>query len=620
MNKSTLRLFNAVLIDEVNNQPLDSQVVKRAFRNGYVLSPRIIPTENLLGDIESVLGISGVKANAAFHKSWKVVQDSDLETLVLQQIFHYMTTYGAEFWGTYREELVFIPHEQLDLPELEKDLPLIVVQGLTADELRIRCVDLGSGIALGKETLDDLMVVFEGLRLTDREFVYHLGNRELKTRLYDLYNMVPKDPEEYLRYVVSKLTDESLLIKNRQLIWKLENANGKFLDTLLKDAPKDLASIFFRYKPLFLAMKRVSRNKRFFNQLRRQADDLHKPLPVDYLNNVTAQIKQGTLQLGELQDRLANASVFRKIRLAYALSYRCEANSSIVYRVRNGRSWATEFNWRGDAKLLIRAFDLVIQSIAEGMRKNVDGKVIYIPEYVHYALPATEKQFTGNFPSGTYVTVPEDLIVGIHWTDTKDRIDLDLSLIGASGKLGWDRSYRTADRTVLFSGDMTAAPEPHGASELFYLKGADQEPRIIFVNYFNYIENNPVECKVLVAHESPEGNFGKSYVVDVNKIVAQANTVISQRQNVLGLVTRVGGENRIYFAQSSIGNSITSYGSSQTDHARNYLVASMTQTINLEHLLVRAGALVVKDLPEEGEYINLAPEALDKQTIIDLVR
>jgi len=32
----------------------------------------------------------------------------------------------------------------------------------------------------------------------------------------------------------------------------------------------------------------------------------------------------------------------------------------------------------------------------------------------------------------------------IHWTNTKTRrIDLDLSLFGVSGKIGWDADYRS---------------------------------------------------------------------------------------------------------------------------------------------------------------------------------
>ena len=340
---------------------------------------------------------------------------------------------------------------------------------MDADEILKRIINLGSGIALAQETLDDIMTIIK-FNKYDGAFVEEIGNRELKALLYDYYGLVPSDPIEFLRHLISKLTDESLLIKNDDLIEKIKNSNGKFLDILLKDAPDNLASIFFRFKPLFLAMKSISNNKTFFNQLRKKANRLHTPMPEDYLNSITSQIKHKKLDLDRFTQKIEKASIFRKIRLAYALNYRLSSESSIVYHVRNGSGWATDFNWPdGLEENTQQALDIVSASIADDIRKNVNGKTFYIPANIHYALPATEKQFTGHLPTGSWVSVPEDLIVGIHWTNTKKRrIDLDLSIIGVSGKIGWDASYRSKERDILFSGDVTDAPAPRGASELFY--------------------------------------------------------------------------------------------------------------------------------------------------------
>jgi len=252
-------------------------------------------------------------------------------------------------------------------------------------------------------------------------------------------HQTPSEPIEFLRHLISKLTDESLLIKNDALIEKIQNSNGKFLDVLLQDAPNNLASIFFRFKPLFLAMKTISNNKTFFNQLRKKANKLHLPMPEDYFNSVTSRIKKGNLDLNDFERKLEHTNVFRKIRLANALKYRIHPKESIVYRVRNGRGWATSFDWSNNLKKITKqALDIVIGSIVDDIYANVNGKTFYIPPNIHYTLPATEKQFTGNLPTGSYITVSEDLIVGIHWMNTSRRIDLDLSVIGESGKIGWD--------------------------------------------------------------------------------------------------------------------------------------------------------------------------------------
>lgn len=617
MEKATLRLFNAVQVTDRDAEPkVDEELLKHTIKNGYILDPAIQPTEELLDIIESVVGISGEKANASFHKSWKIIQDTPQEELWLQALIHYITTYGFEALGCYSESTVYIPHETLELPEIKEDIPLTVVKAMTAEEILEEIVRLGSsGIALMQETLDDIKVIVFSNKY-EPVFVEQIKNRELKAILYDHYGIVPQEPVAFLRHLVSKLTDESLLIKNKYLIDKIKESNGTFLDELLKDAPEDLASIFFRFKPLFLAMKSISKNKTFFNRLRKQAEKLHKPLPEDYLNNVTARIKHGTLDSSVLNEKLNTASIFRKIRLAYALKFREDAGDSIVYRVRNGRGWATDFEWNEDIE---EALNMVSASIVEDLVDNVAGETIYIPENVHYALPATEKQFTGFLPTGSYVFVPEDMIFGIHWFNTKKHVDLDLSMVSADGKVGWDSFYRSPQGNVLFSGDITNAPKPKGASELFYIKKSkDQEPNILMVNYYNFCADDEVEMKLLVAHEKAE-KFGKNYMVDVGNIIASANLNISKKQNVLGLSTSVNGENRFYFANVSIGSSITSRNDVKTTHARKFLVKSLVDSLDFRELLTSAGADVVSEKPEEEEFLDLSPTALNKTTFIDLL-
>lgn len=617
MQEASLRLFNAVQTDNtmIKVTPSESDTM-RMVGNGYIFPFTV--SDKVLTTIESVVGLSGEKANAAFHKSWTVVQDTPLETLFLQQIVHYITTYGFEALGVYDESTVYIPHEKLELPAIYDDVPLVVVRALSASEILSEIIKLtSSGIALMQKTLDDIMTIVKYNKY-DSVFVHAVKNRELKGLLYDYYDLAPTDPTEFLRWLVSKLTDESLLIKNDYLITEIKEANGKFLDTLIKRAPGNLAEIFYRYKPLFLAMKSISGNKRFFNRLRKQAVKQHQPLPPDYLNSVTAQIKRGELKLDTLTRKLESASIWRKVRLAYALLFRTVPGNAIVYRIRNGRGWATEFEWSDKlASDTLLAFEVAFSSVVDSVRQNVDGQTIYIPSNIHYALPATEKQFTGHFPTGTYISVPQDMVCGIHWTNTDKRVDLDLSVIGRSGKIGWDASYRTGDRQVLFSGDMTSARKPLGASELFYLKSGEHEPRIVMVNYYNFSAGDAVETKIVVANERPE-DFGQNYVIDIGNIIASASINITKKQNILGLIASVDGENRLYFSNVSVGNSITSRRNEQSGLVREYLVNSMMSSLDFRQILMAAGADVVDERPE-GDFVDLSPVALDKNTIIGLL-
>src|SRR5438874_2551824 len=119
------------------------------------------------------------------------------------------------------------------------------------------------------------------------------------------------------------------------------------------------------------------------------------------------------------------------------------------------------------------------------------------------------------------------MVAGIHWENQNHhRIDLDLSIMSPEvGKIGWNGSYRTADRSILFSGDLTDAPRPKGASELFYIGKEARGVFIMFVNYFNYDEKVEVPFKILVAHEKPV-NPQSHYTVDPNNIMALSNTTI----------------------------------------------------------------------------------------------
>jgi len=615
--KSILQLFNSVELNgaaTVENAPQ-----KRMIKNGYILDPRIEPSNQLLDLIEETVGLSGEKANASFHKSWKIIQDSSMEDLVAQQILHYITTYGFQALGIYSDNTVYIPSEKLKVPKIKDRMPLIVIKGITVEEILAKFIELGSGIALAEETLTNIMEIIEGSKY-EQGFVSKIKNRELSSRLKDYYNIVPSDPLEFLRYLVSKLTSESLIIKNKYLIEKIKESNGKFLDTMIAQAPQNLASIFYRFKPLFLAMKSISKNKKFFNDLRRKTKTMHKPLPEDYLNSVTSRIKSNSLDLDTLKEKIRKASIFRKIRLAYALQHRHNLGSpSIVYRVRNGKGWATEFAWSSRYDSIVEAaFDIVRDSIVSDISKNVKGKTIYIPKGIRYALPATEKKFVGNIPTGTSISVEQDMVVGIHWTNTKRVVDLDLSLLSAAGKIGWDGGYRSEELDILFSGDVTSAPKPRGASELFYIKKGLKDPQLLMVNDYNYQKDSPVPAKIIVAREKPK-SFGKNYMVNPNNMLAISNIEITKKQNIIGLVVFNNSKNRFYFSNASVGNSISSGDDEKTVHARNYLEDSLLNAISMNKILKMAGANVVREKPED-EYIDLSTESLDKTTIIDLIK
>jgi len=524
--------------------------------------------------------------------------------------------------GVYNEESVYIPAEQLDAPELKDGVRIVVIRALTKAELKAELLELlSSGVALKEETVKDAIDVaqFVGINVTDIE---QIKNKEVKAALFDYLGLVPSHPVEFLRYVIYRSTEKTLVIKNRALIEQLKARNNNDLVRYFEAYEKEfglqnLARIFYRYKPIFLALRTNTQLKKQINKIRRLATINHEPMKEDLLNSLTARLK--TRQAPDAQafnEAMANTSVFRKIRLAYALKFRTTEADSILYRIRNGKSFAKEFKFENKRGAQIM-YEAILRHIVADIRPNVDGKSFFIPKGLKYGLPATEKQFTGNLPSGTYIEVVEDMVVGIHWENQKNyRVDLDLSISNNMGKIGWDGAYRDGKQDIQFSGDITDAPKPKGATEVFHVGGTARGSWLMNLNYYNFNSSTPVPFKILVSQDSRE-SVEKNYTVDPNKIVALSNSVIDVKQKTLGIIVATEESTRFYFSETEFQKNISARHTNAAEQARKFLLNYFTDSIILNDVLEAAGATIV-DEPGE-DVIDLSPEAIDKTTILDLL-
>lgn len=634
--ESTLRLFKALPVATKSKLFPTRELLEDTIKRGYVFSPEVLanyhPNElaGLKLQVETIYGISGEKANATFHRSWAKVKNASIEQLVIEQIIHYFTTYGAESVGLYDKDFVYIPNEQLDVPGIDLDeIKLVVIRGYTEQEFKEKILKLlASGIALKEDTIKDIVDVAFFVNL-DGNDVATIKNKEVRTIMYDHLNLFPNNPTEFLRHILYVATGKTLLIKSKGVIEQIKEHDNvrviKYFQAYAREQGLEkLAEIFFRFKPLFLAFRTNHQLKVLINRIRKLADTYHKPMPEDYLNTVTAKIKSANpkdiIYSVVLNRELDKVNIFRKIRLAYALKFRTKDADSILFRIRNGKTYATDFNFKNRA-LAEMVLDVVINSIVEDIRKNVNGERIYIPDYINYSLPATEKQFVGNMPSGTYISVPEDMIVGIHWANTKKyRIDLDLSLLSVDGKFGWDGYYRSRDGEILFSGDITDAPD--GATELFYVKKQSESNYLMCINYYNYDENTKVPFKIIVASEKPS-DFGENYMVNQNNILANIQSGISTKQKVSGLLSVTPTGTKFYFIETALGNLISSRNNEYTKIARKYLINYNQNSIELKDILIKAGADVVSESTIHRDKsdcdIDLSPESIEKDTILNLL-
>ena len=442
-------------------------------------------------------GKDGALWNATFHKSWNKVAKAPLAQLVLEQLMHYFTTYGFESLGVYSEDTIYIPKEALDIPELTIDdkIKFVNIKSLTEEDVKSKLMALlTSGIALSEETIDDVKALSD---LIDKSKFDEVANREVRTYLYDKYNVMPKDPEAFLRYLIFKATGSTLKIQNKAMFDSLKGADKKLVKNMLASylsadaqAEKRLASIFLRNKNLFLALKSDADTEeqkainRYVNRLRRLAKTYHKALKPQVLDTLTVT----KYSAKEIDAALDKATLFRAIRCLNALNYRLSSSVSddIVYRVRNGKSFVSKIATESVKEAALVQNKEAIQSyIVSKLAEKVSGKTVYIPEGIVYKAPTSEKQFVNDIPEGSYVELPADknLIFAVHWNnlepqesiknkvsrDCDSRVDLDMHMMNNSRQFGWNTSYRDERSQILFSGDVTSAPAPHGATEAYFI-------------------------------------------------------------------------------------------------------------------------------------------------------
>jgi hypothetical protein len=218
--KATIKLFKAVPIKKKITKKaskFQKEILENTISKGYIFAPEVFGNYTNVELVQLItfidVSLDGEQLNATFHKSWNKVKTASMEQLVMEQIVHYITTYGFEALGIYDKNSVFMPNETLNVPDLKpEELKLIVIRGYTKDELKEKVLQmLYSGVALKEETINDIIEVSALFDITDEE-VFNIKNKEIKMIMYDNMNIIPPKPTEFLRYLVYKTTDKTLLI------------------------------------------------------------------------------------------------------------------------------------------------------------------------------------------------------------------------------------------------------------------------------------------------------------------------------------------------------------------------------------------------------------------------
>ena len=534
MNKveSQLRLFKTYIGENTTNYN------EHALKYSVLISDSASKQE--VDKAIELYGVDPEQLNKTFHKSIKTVLETPIEVLYIQQLIHYFTTYGLESIGICNPGLVYIPHEKLEIPELNEDIKLTYIKGVTEQELKESILNIvTSGIALSKQTVDDIIVLSDYI---DKSDVEKVENREVKTYLYEKYNIIPLDPTYLLRRIISNCSNQSLLIQNDYTYNLIKNCNILVLYTILNEyviqhGLTPIAEIFLRYKKLFLAMKRnvddfdnaTNRLKAitinsYINKIKKLSKQYHIPTHSGILDKITDTNEN--ISLAKLSKSLSKVNNYRLIRLLNCLNYRINSGNEtpIVYKIRNGRVFIEDMKPYTDKQkeTLLYRYKVIKAELVSRIKDKIKDKKVILPNNIEYIVPQSEKQYSDNIPDGSYVKLDKSdkhMIVGVNWHDVDgERVDLDLHLQNDNSHFGWNASYRCGN--VVYSGDITSAPE--GATEVFWL-GKDNINVSYLLSVLCYTQNLiNVPFKFFIA-DCEDSQVERNYMVNPNNIKLMIN-------------------------------------------------------------------------------------------------
>ena len=650
--QATLNLFKAapVLADKKLEYTLNNE---KNLAHGFFITDKAFDGCPCLADkeifkfIKDKYGYNIFDLNRGFYKSFGKVADSTPQKILLNKLLHYMSTYGAERLGIFDRELVYIPNDALELPADAKPIKITIINAIDDAEIARRVVKMiQAGAALAEETLSDLVTVITFLDI--KLNVDDIPNKEFAARLCVLLNVLPKNPVQFLRLMIYIAKNSTLLIKDAATIDALKISDKNFdeyFSRYIADNGLDkLASIFHRFKPLWLAFKVHSDYLRgVINKMRKLADRYHKPAPPKFLEQLTCA---AAVDLDKLKSELSEVTTFRKVSLANAFLYRRAAPENIIYNIRNGKGFADDY--RGGLKFdAQKILDVIIDSIAADVAPNVRGKKIFIPERFDYAAPVSEKKFVGNIPCGSSYTFEKNsVVVGVHWFNlpvpdnisdserfylrdaTEIRIDLDLHLNSEKRDIGWQNDFDeenfidSKERKVIFSGDMTDAPiDKGGATEAFFV-GETLTDETIMVNIndytYSWYEGAPVPFKLFLA-DVAQATIDRKYLVDAHEIAFCVPNKIDSGEMFLGFLrSDVEGAKKFYFCSGYGRKRFVARSDDLTGKIISAMNTGFESYLSLNEILKRSGAIFVSDAADCD--INLDPAEVTKDILLGLIK
>lgn len=640
-----IRIFHAAVSDGKNvADPIE--VNRIAIMAGYLIEPKAC-TEEVFEAMKYAID----NYKSTFYKDFEEVLSRTRFDIFLDQMLHYMSTYGTNYRG---ETFTLNP-----TPEAMAYKELTPVRAVSAKEMFDLCLGIiNSGSALKLTTL--IPVIDYIVNYLSREEnaeqrksfdIAAIPNREARCILYDQLRIIPEDPAEFLATAVFCATGSAMIINSEEFLDKLLSRAKDSLrclemfgNPLTASQKEGLASIYFRYIDVFITFKQSFRSiayaspkaqasVKLINYLRHLAPRYKKPFKGDVLSLI--------LNYGEEVEVVRRAvekekSTYRLVRVLGYLQMMASEPAAMQYLIRNGKTFIRDLkNRRGSLYLAETAkalIPVVRSEIVARLRKNVEGKKVRFPEDILLTAPTSEKNFVGNFPFLTSFEIKSSAFIGVYWRNEWGTHDFDLSYIDVENgnKIGWNASFRDEKADIIFSGDMTNAdPE---ASEVLYFR-RNVADGFIFVNRYNGVTGSAFRlffgkgCPLFPYADNKKPNKneatlkkegwipGHEFQVNRMDIRLEADLTSDTVQQLVGFIEK----GRFYFMTLGLGESTISSLGGQDYPLDKAVNVRCRAAVDLRGLLIEAGAVEITD-PEVEVDIDLGARVIDRTTVIDLFK
>lgn len=612
-----IKMFNVCIVDDtcaVNPEVVNEYAMSR----GYVVHPDVC-NEHVLKFVKEV----AVNPNATFYKTVEDVVSKNRYELLIDQIVHYMTTYGTDFsLGN-----GFVPND-MDFSEVPDWTQFKAINPISESELYDKCVGmLVSGIALNKNTMTALAdyVIAYCMDYRTGLDIDSIRNREAQVYICDRLGIFPRNPMALFRLIMLKTTGDTMVVKNNETFKKISYGTNTFDMSVLDDGQvAGLSTLFYRFKMLFCALKKNHHsNGPVVNKIRKLAVRNHKPLAKGFWQTVfdTDHTED------ELKSHIGELTAYRKVSLLNLCNRRMRQVPMQMYTIRNRKTFIRENYCPQTSMDRIGMLSKVLtDSIVDTLRRHSTKTVVdeecdettrpaVVPVVVRTArdvtvpLPVSEKAFIGNYPCGTRYRMTENNFIGCYWRNEWGTNDYDLSFLDENGrKIGWNSSYYDDNHKVVFSGDMTNA-EPEATELLFVRKECPNG----FVTVNQYSGNSKSKFRMIFGQENIE-HMHSNYMVDPNSIRLDVEI---EHENCRDISVGIVNADSFTLINTNNGNSAVSRYGGWTSKRLDSLILESGCYADSVPLLEAAGFRIVG--PDYDGEVDIDFGNLSKDSLIGLM-